>query len=300
MKSITTNAELRRQLNGLRQGKSVGLVPTMGALHDGHRSLIEAARRENDLVVVSIFVNPTQFGPDEDLGNYPRDRQGDLAICAAAEVDFVYMPEPEEVYPAGFATTVSVSGLTDVLCGSPESRGPGHFSGVTTVVCKLLNLVAPDRAYFGQKDAQQVAVVKRLARDLDLPTTIRVMPIIREADGLAMSSRNAYLNPLQRSQASGLYRALTAAAEALAQGEAISVALDSARAVLDQAGLEPEYLEARDPESMAPAAEFPRHPVLIALAVPVGPARLIDNILLDPGTDRGVQSQFAQHGGVPQ
>ncbi len=215
MRTVTSRLELREALAGRRgENATIGFVPTMGALHQGHLSLLEAARRDCDVVVMSLFVNPAQFGPGEDLARYPRDFESDAAAAADAGVDLLYAPTVDEVYPPGFSTSVEVEGLTDVLCGDPKSRGRAHFRGVTTVVAKLFNTVGPDVAYFGQKDAQQAAVIRRMARDLDYPVRIEVMPTIREEDGLAMSSRNAYLDPAERERAASLHRALTAAREA--------------------------------------------------------------------------------------
>jgi pantoate--beta-alanine ligase len=265
-----------------RQGSSIGLVPTMGYLHEGHLSLLRAARAECDVVVMSLFVNPTQFGPGEDLDRYPRDEERDLRLAAEAGADFVYAPPVEDVYPEGFATYVAVEGsLTGVLDGDPSRRGPEHFRGVTTVVAKLFNSVGPDVAYFGQKDAQQVAVIRRMVSDLDFPLRIEVLPTVREPDGLAMSSRNAYLEPNDRDRATALSRAL-AAAELSATAEGLSAALDAAQAELSAAGIEPEYLEARDAEDLSPVTELGIRPVLIAVAARVGGARLIDNVLLEP------------------
>jgi pantoate--beta-alanine ligase len=265
-----------------RAGDSIGLVPTMGFLHEGHLSLLHAARAECDVVVMSLFVNPTQFGPGEDLDRYPRDEERDLRIAANAGVDLVYAPAVEEVYPPDFTTCVEVEGeLTGVLEGDPSRRGPEHFRGVTTVVAKLFNSVGPDVAYFGQKDAQQVVVIRRMVRDLDIPVRIEVLPTVREPDGLAMSSRNAYLDPRVREQAAALSRALRAA-EAVAHEAGIAAALDAADAELRSAGIEPEYLEARDSELLTPVTELGERPVLIALAALVGGARLIDNVLIDP------------------
>jgi pantoate--beta-alanine ligase len=220
MRVIRTKAELRDALWPHREGRAIGLVPTMGYLHDGHLSLLRAARRRCDVVVMSLFVNPAQFGPSEDLDAYPRDEARDLALAEEAGVDFVYAPEVDEVYPEGFATSVEVRGdLTEVLDGDPDRRGPEHFSGVTTVVAKLFNAVGPDVAFFGQKDAQQAVVIRRMARDLDFPVEIEVLPTVREPDGLAMSSRNVYLNPEERQRAVALSRALRAAEEVAASGE---------------------------------------------------------------------------------
>jgi pantoate--beta-alanine ligase len=283
VKLIRAKAELRAALApARREGRSIGLVPTMGYLHEGHLSLLRAARAECDLVVMSLFVNPAQFGPDEDLDRYPRDEERDLRLAGEAGVDFVYAPPAEAVYPEGFAAHVEVGGdLTAVLDGDPSRRGPEHFRGVTTVVAKLFNAAQPDVAYFGQKDAQQVAVIRRMVADLDIPVRVEVLPIVREADGLAMSSRNAYLDPQAREQATALSRALRAAETTVAAG-GLSAALDAARAELRAAGVEPEYLEARDAESLTPVAEPNGRPVLIAVAAQVGGARLIDNILIRP------------------
>ncbi len=263
-----------------RQGLTIGLVPTMGFLHDGHVSLLEAARAECDVVVMSLFVNPTQFGPGEDLDRYPRDEARDLARAGAAGVDLVFAPAVEELYPEGFATAVTVAGqLTGVLDGDPERRGAGHFCGVTTVVAKLFNVVGPDVAYFGQKDAQQAAVIKRMVADLDFPLRVVVCPTVREPDGLAMSSRNVYLDPADRARAVAIPRALEAAAR-LARAETLDAGLAAARAELAAAGIEPEYLEARDAETLEPVEGLAGRRVLIALAARVGSARLIDNVVV--------------------
>jgi pantoate--beta-alanine ligase len=276
-------AELRAALAQPRlEGQTIGLVPTMGYLHDGHLSLLRAARTECDLVVMSLFVNPTQFGPGEDLDRYPRDEQRDLELAAEAGADIVYAPPVDEVYPAGFATAVAVTGpLTEVLDGDVARRGPGHFRGVTTVVAKLFNSVDPDVAYFGQKDAQQAAVIRRMVADLDFPLRIEVLPIAREADGLAMSSRNAYLDPRDRERAAALSRAL-ALVEPAARAGSLAAGLEAARHELRDAGIEPEYLEARDAELLEPVAELGDRPVLVAAAAQVGVARLIDNVLIEP------------------
>jgi len=281
VRTVRTVAELRATLAPERAaGRSVGLVPTMGFFHEGHLSLMRAARGENDVVVVSLFVNPTQFGPGEDLDAYPRDEQRDAALAEAEGVDLLFAPAPEEVYPDGFATQVAVTGLTDVLDGDPARRGASHFNGVTTVVCKLLNMVAPDAAYFGQKDAQQALVVTRMARDLDFPARIEVRPTVREPDGLAMSSRNAYLDAGERERAVALSRALTAADSVVSAGERGGDAvLAAARAELVAAGIEPEYLELRSATDLSPV-ERVNGTTLLAVAAHVGRARLIDNIVL--------------------
>ena len=280
---VRAKAELRDALAAARRaGRSIGLVPTMGFLHEGHLSLLDAARAECDIVVMSLFVNPTQFGPGEDLDRYPRDEQRDLRLAAEAGVDYVYAPPVDEVYPDGFATSVEVDGrLTEVLDGDPGRRGPAHFRGVATVVAKLFNSVGPDVAYFGQKDAQQAAVIKQMARDLDFAVRVEVLPTVREPDGLAMSSRNAYLDPDDRLRAAALSRAL-GLAEQRARAESLAAGLEAARRELAEAGIEPEYLEARDADELTPVAELNGRPVLVAVAAQVGRARLIDNVLIEP------------------
>jgi pantoate--beta-alanine ligase len=278
-----SKAELSDALRPARaEGSSIGLVPTMGALHDGHLSLLHAARERCGVVVMSLFLNPAQFGLDEDLASYPRDEARDLGLAAEAGADVVYAPSVDEVYPQGFATTVEVGGgLTDVLCGAPEHRGAAHFRGVTTVVAKLFNTVRPNFAFFGQKDAQQAVVIRRMARDLDFPVDIEVLPTVRESDGLAVSSRNAYLKPGDRSRALALNRALRAAEAVAASGEVrAEPALEAAREELERAGVDPEYLEARDAESLARVETLNGRPVLIAVAARVGAARLIDNVVI--------------------
>ena len=281
--AIRTKGELRSALREARRaGQTIGLVPTMGYLHEGHLSLIRAARAECDLVVMSLFVNPTQFGPNDDLDRYPRDEERDLRLAVEAGADIVFAPPVDEVYAGDASTAVEVSGpLTGVLDGDPKRRGPEHFRGVTTVVAKLFNLVGPDVAYFGQKDAQQAVVIRRMVRDLDFPVRIEVMPTVREPDGLAMSSRNAYLEPADRERATALSRAL-AAAERVARADSLAAGLAAARAELAAAAIEPEYLEARDAETLAPVNRLGDRPVLVAVAARVGAARLIDNVLIDP------------------
>ena len=278
---VRAKGELRAAITARAAGDSIGLVPTMGSLHEGHLSLLRAARAECDLVVMSLFVNPAQFGPGEDLERYPRDEQRDLELAADAGADLVYAPPVAEVYPEGFSTAVEVGGLTEVLCGDPSRRGPGHFRGVTTVVAKLFNAVGPDVAYFGQKDAQQVAVIRRMARDLDFPVRIEALPTVREADGLALSSRNAYLGDGDRERAAAIPRALRIAA-AVAAEEPLGAGIEAARRELEGAGIEPEYLEARDAETLEEVGEAEGRPVLVALAARVGGARLIDNVTIGP------------------
>ena len=275
MKVVRTIADVRSELSGAP--RPLGLVPTMGYFHDGHLSLMRAAREGSETVVVSLFVNPTQFGPSEDLESYPRDEQRDLALAEAEGVDVVFAPAVEEIYPDGFDATVRVGGLTETLDGIAR---PGHFDGVTTVVTKLFNIVGPDVAYFGQKDAQQALVVHKLVRDLNMPLRIEVCPTIREADGLAMSSRNAYLTPEQRERATAISRALRAAEQTVAGGTVDAAAvLAAARRELDEAGIDPEYIELRKSTDLSPA-ERVNGSTLLAIAARVGRARLIDNTTL--------------------
>jgi pantoate--beta-alanine ligase len=257
----------------------VGLVPTMGALHDGHRALLRAARTECDRVVMSLFVNPTQFGPGEDLDRYPRDEARDAELAEHEGVDVTFAPSAAEVYPDGYATYVDVHGLTEVLDGDRARRGPEHFRGVTTIVAKLLNIVQPDAVYFGQKDAQQAIVIRRMVNDLDFPVRVEVQPTVREPDGLALSSRNAYLGPEDRKRAAALSRALRTVRDSAAGGS-LAAALAAAREELLDAGVEPEYLEARDASDLTPVAELNGRPVLVAVAAKFGDARLIDNVLI--------------------
>ena len=279
MRIIRTIAEVREAVrDARRQDRRVGLVPTMGAFHEGHLALMRAARRDNGLVVVSLFVNPTQFGPNEDLSRYPRDEARDAVLAEREGVDILFAPEPSEMYPDGFATTIHVSGLTDVLDGA--QRGARHFDGVATIVAKLFGIVAPDVAYFGQKDAQQVLVVRRLVRDLDLDVRIEAVPTVREADGLAMSSRNVYLDGAARQRATALNRALETAAARAAAGERDAVVIEAAaREVLAASGIRPEYLELRDAHDLQAMDRLGRDG-LLAVAARVGDARLIDNRLL--------------------
>jgi pantoate--beta-alanine ligase len=278
MRTVRTVAELREALLPEREGsRSIGLVPTMGYFHDGHLSLMRHARAAHDVLVVSLFVNPAQFGPSEDLETYPRDEQRDARLAEGEGADLLFAPPLAEIYPAGFDTTVSVGGLTSVLCGDPRRRGPEHFDGVTTVVAKLFNIVQPDAAYFGQKDAQQALVIRKLARDLDIPVRIEVCPTVRDADGLALSSRNAYLSDDERERALSLGRALRAAEAAVAAGDLdAATVLAAARHELDEAGIEPEYLELRSTTDLSPV-ERVNGSTLLAVAARVGKARLIDN-----------------------
>jgi pantoate--beta-alanine ligase len=252
----------------------------MGAFHDGHLSLIRAAREQNETLVVSLFINPAQFGPNEDLAAYPRDEQRDTKLAEAEGADILFMPSVDDVYPPDHQTYVVMDGIATILEGSPDHRGPGHFRGVMTVVTKLLNMVQPDRAYFGQKDAQQVLVIRKLVRDLDMPVEIVVCPTVRDQDGLALSSRNVYLSPPERERALALSRGLRAAEEKVRAGviDRDSV-LAAARAELDAADIDPEYLELRSAEDLSPV-ERVNGSTLLAVAARVGNARLIDNTML--------------------
>jgi pantoate--beta-alanine ligase len=280
VRTVRDKQALRAALTEARRAqRTIGLVPTMGYLHEGHLSLLRAARRECDLVVMSLFVNPTQFRPGEDLDAYPRDEDRDAALADAEGVDLIYAPPADLVYPEGFSTFVEVPGLTDVLCGDPQRRGAEHFRGVTTVVTKLFNTVAPDVAYFGQKDAQQAIVIRRMTADLDYPIRIEVLPTVRESDGVAMSSRNAYLSEAERARAAAIPRAL-ALAERTARSGDLEAALAAARGELEAAGVEPEYLEARDAEDLSALAAMNGRPVLVAVAARIGDARLIDNVVI--------------------
>jgi pantoate--beta-alanine ligase len=284
VRTIRTVAEMRAHVGHVRErGLTVGLVPTMGAFHAGHHSLMRAARARCDEVVVSLFVNPAQFNDSADLAAYPRSEERDAAEAVELGMDVLYAPSLEEVYPPGFATTVRVEGLSDVLEGA--ARGPEHFAGVCTVVTKLLNVVTPDVAYFGQKDAQQVAVLRRLVRDLDLPVELAVLPTVREPDDLAMSSRNRRLAPDERQRAVALSRALRAAEAAVATGERDAAAIAAgARAVMDD--VEPEYLALVDPDSFQPIQNVNGR-VLVAVAARVGDTRLIDNTIITTAATPG-------------
>jgi pantoate--beta-alanine ligase len=277
MRTIRTVAELRAELARPRRAeRSIGLVPTMGALHEGHLSLMRRAAEVCDMVVVSLFVNPRQFNDMADLDVYPRDEERDAALAAEAGVDVLFVPRLSEVYPPGFATAVSVAGVSAGLEG--EHRGPGHFDGVATVVTKLLNMVAPDVAFFGQKDAQQAVVIRRLVRDLDLPVRIEVCPTVRAPDGLALSSRNALLSADERRRATALHRALQAVRAAVLDDDADPEhAVAAGVAALEGADIELEYLRLVDPETMA-APTDPAGDALAVIAAVVGRTRLIDNL----------------------
>jgi pantoate--beta-alanine ligase len=277
-KLVRTVADLHRALAAVRKdGSTIGLVPTMGAFHEGHLSLIRRARSECDVVVVSLFVNPTQFGPTEDLTSYPHDEDRDLALAVEEGVDVLFAPAEKEVYPDGPALTVEVHDVGTVLCGAPDLRGPGHFRGVATVVAKLFDMVRPDVAYFGQKDFQQTLVIKQLVRDLGLPVRIEVCPTVRDRDGLALSSRNAYLAPAERERALSLNRALAAAAATISAGGTREQSLAAAASVLEDAGVVPEYLEILRAADLRPPRWAPAEEVVIAVAARIGRARLIDN-----------------------
>jgi pantoate--beta-alanine ligase len=280
MRTVRTVAEVRAHVAAARcAGRSIGLVPTMGAFHDGHLALMRAARDRCGEVVLSLFVNPAQFEDAGDLAAYPRDEARDAALAAEAGVDLLFAPSADEVYPAGFATTVSVGGLGEVLEGA--ARGAGHFAGVCTVVAKLLNIVAPDIAYFGAKDAQQVAVVRRMVADLDLPVAIEVVPTVRDSDGVALSSRNARLAPADRARAVALVEALRAARAAADAGERAPERLRAAAAAaLEARAVQPDYVAVVDPVTFGAVAR-PDGRVLLALAARVGPVRLIDNDTID-------------------
>jgi len=281
MKICKTIADMRAASRAARHSeKRLGFVPTMGALHEGHLSLVRAAKAKCDVVAVSIFVNPLQFGPGEDLAKYPRTFEPDRELLEKEDVDTLFAPTPEEMYPARAVTYVTVEGLGEKLCG--RSR-PGHFRGVTTVVAKLFHIVEPDMAFFGQKDAAQATIVRRMVRDLNLPVEIVVCPIVREPDGLATSSRNAYLNPQDRKSALALNRALSEVKSRFDQGErnASSLIATGKQMLTREIGVHPDYLEIVDPATLDPVREVTSS-ALVAVAAFVGKTRLIDNILLNP------------------
>jgi pantoate--beta-alanine ligase len=281
MRTVRSADDLRATLaSPRREGAQIGLVPTMGALHEGHLSLVRRARAECDIVVVSLFVNPAQFDERSDLERYPRTERADMELASAAGADVMFAPSADEMYPAGFATAVEVFGVTGRLEGAV--RGTEHFRGVSTVVTKLLGMSMPDVAYFGQKDAQQLVVIRRLVADLNLPVRIQACPTVREPDGLAMSSRNARMSADERSRALALPGALRAAAERAATGERSAIVLaDTARAAMLAHGVQPEYVELVDPETFEPCERIERE-ALLALAARIGQTRLIDNAILRP------------------
>src|SRR5215208_3912126 len=279
VRAVASSIELRAATDAARQrGAGVGFVPTMGALHAGHRSLLAAARAGNDLVVASVFVNPLQFGPAEDLASYPRDREADLAVLAAEGVDLAFLPSEREMWPSPPEVRLQVGGLAERLEGLVR---PGHLDGVATVVAKLLHLVGPSRAYFGQKDAQQLAVVRRMVDDLAFPNQIVACPTVREPDGLAVSSRNAYLSPEERRRATALYRALSAGRAVFEAGGRDPAAVEAAARDLleDVPGVEPDYVALVEEATFEPAKQAEPGQVLAA-AARVGRTRLIDNVIL--------------------
>ena len=280
MKIVETIQEVREQVKAWRkEGLTVGLVPTMGYLHEGHKSLIDRAVAENDRVVVSDFVNPTQFGPKEDLASYPRDIERDAKLCEEAGADLIFHPEPEEMYAPDYCTFVDMDGLTKGLCGKTR---PTHFRGVCSVVAKLFNIVAPDNAYFGQKDAQQLAVIRRMVRDLNFDIRIVACPIIREEDGLAKSSRNTYLNAEERVAALVLSRALNKGKALVESGELSAAKVKDV--IMEELCKEPlarvDYVEVVDADSIEPVKELKGN-ILVAIAVYIGKTRLIDNFIME-------------------
>jgi pantoate--beta-alanine ligase len=281
--AVRTVADLRQNLAPWRKaGERIALVPTMGALHEGHLSLVALAKSNADRVVASIFVNPAQFGPHEDFNRYPRDEAGDLLKLDAAGANLVFVPETTEMYPRGFSTNVGVSDLTEDLCGASR---PNHFDGVATVVTKLLLQCAPDLALFGEKDYQQLLVIKRLVRDLDIPVKILGGPIVREKDGLALSSRNAYLSPSERKAAPLLYQTIVAVANDLSQGRGADDAAGAGRFKLEAAGFQVDYVAVRDPETLKPLSG-PVERARVLAAVQLGSTRLIDNVAVPAPTNR--------------
>lgn len=287
MRIVTRSEDMQRlSLEYKRQGKTVGFVPTMGYLHEGHTSLINIARKHADVVVVSIFVNPIQFGPSEDYDRYPRDIERDKEILEKMGVDVMFYPSVDDMYPKGFTTYVEVKGLSDKLCGRHR---PGHFRGVTTVVAKLFNIVMPDVAVFGEKDAQQAIIIKRMVRDLNFPVKIIVGPTVREPDGLAMSSRNEYLTEEERKVAPAIYQSLLLAKSLVEQGERdtskIIAAMQEFLSKYDR--IKVEYIEIVDKEELNPIERLEKGEALIAIAAYLGKARLIDNISVKVGGDNG-------------
>jgi len=281
MRLIKSPRKISEELNKCRD-KSIGFVPTMGALHKGHLSLVRQARKDNDFVVVSIFVNPAQFGPGEDFKKYPRPLKKDLALCRKEGVDYVFYPVPKDLYSRGHRTYVNVEGLSEVLCG--KSR-PGHFRGVVTIVAKLLNLIHPGKLYLGQKDAQQAVIIKRMVEDLNIPVTVRVMPIIREKDGLAMSSRNVYLNSRERKEAVVLSQALKLAGLLINNGarDTKRIMRRMRELIVRKKSARIDYIEIVDVVNLNPVKRIVNG-CLIALAVRIGKTRLIDNLIIRDGS----------------
>ncbi|MCS7298590.1 MAG: pantoate--beta-alanine ligase [Spirochaetia bacterium] len=277
MRVIQKPSEIQREmLNIKKSGKSIGFVPTMGALHEGHLSLVRRSKSENDVTVVSIFVNPKQFGPKEDFNKYPRNFERDKELLDKEGVDYIFHPSVEDMYPEGYETYVDLERLPNHLCGLSR---PGHFRGVATVVAKLFNIVQPDRAYFGQKDYQQAKIIKRMVEDLNFPIEIVVMPIVREEDGLAMSSRNTYLSPEERKNASILYKSLQKAKDLILSGEKdVSKIKNEMVKMISSIESRIDYIEIVEPETLEKIDRIPeKGTVVIALAVYIGNARLIDN-----------------------
>ncbi|EYE88848.1 pantoate--beta-alanine ligase [Fervidicella metallireducens AeB] len=279
MKIIKSIAQMKDEIKEIKsKNLTIGFVPTMGYLHDGHKSLIERARIENDVVVVSVFVNPTQFGPNEDFEKYPRDEKRDADTCADSGCDILFMPETSDMYQGNYSTFVEVFGLTDRLCGASR---PGHFRGVCTVVTKLFNIVKADRAYFGQKDAQQLAVIRRMVIDLNMDIEVVGCPIVRENDGLALSSRNTYLSDNERKQAVVLYQSLQRAKELISEGEyeVNTIKNEMFRIIKTSESAKVDYIEIVDNINLKPVERI-KGEILIALAVKIGNTRLIDNMVV--------------------
>jgi len=277
---VHTIAEVRAAVDRARGlGMSIAFVPTMGALHEGHAALVRAAGKPCSFVVVSIFVNPKQFGPTEDFAKYPRTLDADRELCTEAGANLIFAPSAEEMYPEGAVTFVEVAKLGDVLCGASR---PGHFRGVCTVVLKLFNIVQPDAAYFGAKDYQQARIIERMVRDLDVPVEVKIEPTVREADGLAFSSRNRYLSPAERAAASGIYRALVGVRDCTQAGETTAVSLEKQlnESLAAIPGARVDYARIVDAETLEPVSNLNR-PAVAAVAVYLGTTRLIDNIRLD-------------------
>ncbi len=276
-KSISSLIKKVREVK--KQGYKIGLVPTMGFLHEGHMSLIRKARKDTDYVIVSIFVNPAQFGPKEDFKRYPRAIKRDLMLCEKEGADIIFTPEAKEMYPKDYATYVSVEKITDKLCGASR---PGHFRGVSTVVAKLFNITMPDVAYFGQKDAQQAIIIKRMADDLNMSVEIKVMPVVREKDGLAMSSRNVYLNRKERGRAQSIYKSLKSAKELFNEGERDSKKIINKikRVINNQPDAKIDYAAIVDAKDLRDIKKISGE-ALVAVAVKIGKTRLIDNIILN-------------------